>query len=346
MVQLLMFIFKRFAKLRSVQVLRVCIVFFFLLLYATAGYRYFEGRVNPDLSWSDSLWWAIVTMTTVGYGDLYPSTVAGRFLIGFPTMLLGVSILGYVLSVVATAMVESRLKEIKGMNEIELNNHILICNFAGLEKTLQLIHEIRQDDSTRDTHVVIIDEHLEELPTELLDEENVHYVKGSPARESTLEKANMSGARAVILQANPSKPVESDTANLRAALTIETLCPEIFSCVECVDPDSAVFFERANCDSVVCIASLSGQMVVQELQDPGVSDVVSELTSNRHGRQFYIAAVEEGLPDYQAVQERYTGKESVVIGIRRKEENILVPEADFRIEPGDRAVLIAATRPA
>lgn len=344
MVQLLMFIFKRFEKLRSVQTLRVCIVFFALLLYATAGYRYFEGRVNPDLSWGDSLWWAIVTMTTVGYGDLYPATMAGRFLIGFPTMLLGVSILGYVLSVVATAMVESRLKEIKGMNEIEWNDHILICNYAGVEKTGQLIHEIHEDDSTRDTHVVLIDETLEELPPELQGD-LIHFVKGSPTRESTLEKANLTGARAVILQADPARPKESDVENLRTALIIGTLSPDTFSCAECIDPDSAIFFERAHCDSVVCIASLSGQIVVQELQDPGVSDVVSELTSNKHGRQFYIADIAAGLADYHAVQQHYTAAESVVIGIRRKEENILVPETGFRIEPGDRAVLIAATRP-
>ena len=344
MVQFLMFIFKRFAKLRSAQLLRVSLVFFALLLYATAGYRYFEGRVNPDLGWADSLWWAIVTMTTVGYGDLYPSTLAGRFLIGFPTMLLGVSILGYVLSVVATAMVESRLKEIKGMSEIEWKNHILICNYVSLEKTSKVIREIHQDPSTRDCHVVIIDEVLEELPVELQDE-LIHFVKGSPARDATLEKANIDDARAVILQVDPASPAESDNANLRAALMIETRNPEIFSCVECASPDNIIFFERANCDSVVCIASLSGQMVVQELQDPGVSDVVAELTSNKHGRQFYIAELQGDLPTYKAVQERYTGSESVVVGIRRGEENILVPADDFTIQPADRAVLIAATRP-
>lgn len=345
MVQVLMFIFKRFAKLRSAQVLRVCVVFFVLLLYATAGYRYFEGRVNPDLSWADSLWWAVVTMTTVGYGDLYPSTLAGRFLVGFPTMLLGVSILGYVLSVVATAMVESRLKEIKGMNEIEWNNHILICNYVGLEKTGKVIREIHNDASTRDCHVVIIDEALEELPPEL-QSDLIHFVKGSPARDVTLEKANIGGARAVILQVDPASPVESDNANLRAALMIETRSPDIFSCVECANPDNIIFFERANCDSVVCIASLSGQMVVQELQDPGVSDVVAELTSNKHGRQFYMAEIDGDLPDFQAAQARYSVNESVLVGIRRQEENILVPAADFKLEPGDRAVLIAAKRPA
>ncbi|MEI6890860.1 MAG: ion channel [Pontiella sp.] len=344
MVQFLMVIFKRFSKVHTLQVLRVCGFLFVLLLYATAGYRYFEGRVNPDLGWDDSLWWAIVTMTTVGYGDLYPTTLAGRFLVGFPTMLLGVSILGYVLSVGATAMMESRLKEIKGMSEMEWKNHILICNYVGLEKTSQVIREIHHDASTCDCHVVIIDETLDELPPEL-QSDLIHFVKGSPAREATLVNANIGAARAVILQVDPASPVESDNANLRAALMIETRYPEIFSCVECANPDNIIFFELANCDSVVCIASLSGQMVVQELQDPGVSDVVAELTSNKHGRQFYIAEIKENLPTYQAVQQHYTHSESVVVGIRRGAENILVPSDDFPVKPGDRAVLIAATRP-
>lgn len=344
MIRLLMFIFKRCEKLRSAQVLRVCILFFLLLLYATAGYRYFEGAANPDLTWADSVWWAIVTMTTVGYGDLYPATWAGRFLIGFPTMLLGVSILGYVLSVVATAMIESKMREIKGMNTIDFSNHIIICNFAGLEKTQKLIHEIHHDHSTKNAQIVILDDTLEELPAELKDDQ-IHFVKGSPTREPILTKANLSGSRAVIIQADPADPKGSDNANLRIALTVETISPKSFTCVECLDPENVIFFERANCDSVVCIASLSGQMVVQELQDPGVSAVVTELTSNKKGRQFYISEIKAGQTNYQSVQAHFSGPASVLIGIRRQAENILLPSPEFQIEPGDQAVLIAATRP-
>ena len=344
MIRFLMFLFKRVGMVRTSQVLRVCVLFVILLLYATAGYHFFEQRAHPEISWSDSVWWAIVTMTTVGYGDLYPTTMAGRFLIGFPTMLLGVSILGYVLSVVATAMVESRLKEIKGMSEIEWANHILICNFSGLEKTQKLIHEIHSDDSMKGAHVVIVDEKLDELPAELQGE-LIHFVKGPPMREATLDKANLKACRSVIIQADATAEGGSDNANLRTALTIENLYPEVFTCVECLDPENVIFFKRAGCDSVVCIASLSGQMVVQELQDPGVSAVVSELTSNKQGKQFYIAEISSGCADFAAAKARYSNDSTLLLGIRRADENILLPALDFKLQPGDRAVLVGAKRP-
>lgn len=65
------------------------------LVASGMGFYFFERNSWPDLSISDSLWWALVTAMTVGYGDVYPKTWQGRWLIAAPTILLGVSFLAH-----------------------------------------------------------------------------------------------------------------------------------------------------------------------------------------------------------------------------------------------------------
>jgi len=315
------------------------------MLYSTTGFMYFELPENPDLGWVDALWWSIVTMTTVGYGDFFPISIWGRILVGFPTMLLGVGILGYMLSLVATTMLESKMLETKGMKELILKNHIIICNFNSVEKTQQLIHEIHKDVSTQEAHVVIIDNELEELPAELASE-NVHFVKGDPSREATLEQANLKECRAVLIQADNSDVEGSDNKNLKACLTIETIHPEAYTVVECINPENAIFFHRAKCDSVISIASLTGQMMIQELQDPGVNTIISELTSNAKGKQIYISKLKTQANNYRDVQDMYRDDQVVLIGIRRGEENFVMPESGFPVHIGDLVILISDRRPA
>ena len=57
----------------------------------------------------DAFWWAIVTITTVGYGDVYPITIEGKVIAGF-LMIVGIAILGILISTLGAALVESRLK--------------------------------------------------------------------------------------------------------------------------------------------------------------------------------------------------------------------------------------------
>jgi voltage-gated potassium channel len=66
-----------------------------VLLYGACGFYYFERDSWPDLTFSDSLWWSLVTAMTVGYGDIYPKTWGGRWIVAAPTILLGVGLLAH-----------------------------------------------------------------------------------------------------------------------------------------------------------------------------------------------------------------------------------------------------------
>ena len=92
------------------------LLFFFatcLLLYISAvGIHYFEHEAQPEAFQSvpHSLWWAVATLTTVGYGDIYPITAGGR-LFTFAILMLGLGIVAVPSGLLATALTEARLEE-------------------------------------------------------------------------------------------------------------------------------------------------------------------------------------------------------------------------------------------
>jgi voltage-gated potassium channel len=80
----------------------VTIIMFYL---SSVGIYYFENEVQPEVFSSifDSMWWAVATLTTVGYGDVYPVTVGGKI---FTTiiLLIGLGIVGIPAGIVASAL--------------------------------------------------------------------------------------------------------------------------------------------------------------------------------------------------------------------------------------------------
>ena len=85
-----------------------------LLFIAAAGMYQFEHEAQPDKFTSifDSLWWAICTLTTVGYGDVYPITTGGR-LFTCVILLIGLGIVAVPTGLVASTLTQVREQESK-----------------------------------------------------------------------------------------------------------------------------------------------------------------------------------------------------------------------------------------
>ncbi len=323
--------------------MRIFIMLGAILLYGTTGFVYFELSENPELSWSDGLWYTVVTMTTVGYGDFFPKTAGGRFLVGWPVMVIGIGLLGYTLSVIAAILITSKNKEIKGMSSFDHKNHLVVFNFPSLAKVERILDELSLDPAFgRSIPVVIVDEFLEELPQEL-QKRGVHYVRGNPVRDETLSRAGIDHARhAVILCRNPRDPA-SDNLNVAIALAIEGSNRKTNTVVECVDPASEELLRKAGCDRIICTSRFDAHFLSQELLNPGVQDVIDDLLSARDGQQIYFIEVSREAA-FEDLAKICREKRHLVLGISSSGAVRLNISEPTVVKKGDSLITIGSSR--
>jgi voltage-gated potassium channel len=324
--------------------LRVAVLLTATLAYGATGFLYFELPANPALTWSDSIWYAVVTVSTVGYGDFSPATLGGRFLVAAPLMFFGIGLLGYVLSLAASALIEQKSKEAHGMGQFDLTEHLVICNFPNLGVVEHVLDELAADaafDRRRGT--ILIDQDLVELPPELA-KRDVCYVRGDPSRDETLARANIDEAKHVIVLSKRPNDASSDLQNLAIVLAIEARNPKVHSVSQCVDPDNEELLRKAQCNRVVCTSRLDAHFVATELLNPGVQDVVHELTSALHGEQLYITPF-AGPPCRLSELSLSCQKQGhLLIGLRRAGTVSLNVAPDYQVQTDDEAVTIGTSR--
>ena len=101
--------FRIAAKIVKEEVVLFMIVTLIFIFLASAGIYFFENEAQPDIfiSVPHSGWWAIVTLTTVGYGDVYPITIAGKIFTFF-MLLVGVGIVTIPAGLVASGLSKAR----------------------------------------------------------------------------------------------------------------------------------------------------------------------------------------------------------------------------------------------
>lgn len=310
------------------------------------GFYFAERDIQDGLTLLDSIWWAMVTMTTVGYGDYSAGTPVGRFLISYPCMVLGIGIIGYLVGALAESMLERISKKRKGLMNITDKNHIIICNCPAIQKLLLLVKEIRANREYADRHFVVISDRFNEMPEEFK-AHHIQFVKGDPTREDILMKANICSAAGVFILAEDPQNTTSDEKTFAVGTIIEMLKKEnnlsLKVVVELISKENMKMMRRSNVDGIVTPDGITDCLMAQEFVSPGVHDIVHQIISNTVGSQFYVFDTRlqgRKVLDIQvAVLEHPANLQ--VIGIIKQEKQILNPPKTMMIEEGDKLIMLA-----
>ena len=317
------------------------IVILLLLIVCTSA-----TLISLAEKWSlvDALWWSIVTLTTVGYGDISPVTPVGRF-VATLDMFIGIGILATLSATLASILVDQKMMEGLGMGSYSFENHIILCEWNYRAKTI--LKELRLDPKTKKTPIVLIAD-LERKP---IDDHNLYFVQGS-VNDETLRRANLAKANTVIILGDDKLPDnQRDTQVILATLTIESINRDVYSIVELVHEAYVSTCKRANADEIIVSSELSGMLISQAALNHGVSNVVSDLISaDDEGNQLYkLPPIKErvGSPFLEIFIYLKQAYQCIVVAIQKGPEGEVIsnPSTEYRLEADDYLIVIAEERP-
>jgi voltage-gated potassium channel len=291
----------------------------------------------------DAFWWSFVTITTVGYGDITPSTIGGR-IIGVVVMVFGIGILGMFTATIASAFVDTKLKEGKGVNSVKVKDHFIICGWSY--KAKEIISELRADKKVKDKPIVII----ADIPEKPLEDENTYFIHGEVDLD-ILQKANLREASVVMVLTDEDLDSYSrDAKVVLNTLSIRKLNPNVYICVEISDSRNMQHGKLAGADEIIVIGELSGNLLVQAALDHGITKIITELVSNKFGNELYKVKTPESFVGKQFIDVLKLIKErhnAIIVAIESGKENKLEanPPINYTIKSGDDLIVIAHERP-
>jgi voltage-gated potassium channel len=321
-----------FEGMLKVSPARLLIIMGVLIILAALGVGLFERHHSREFdSVFNVFYWLIVTSTTTGYGDIIPITNIGKGL-NIILMLLSLVFVAILTAAVASWLVERRLMEGKGMKEVNLKNHLVICGWnANAPKVLDAIfrHQAEPHYEKAIKDVVLLNELPEEQITEVLyayRRFKLKFVRGDFSHESVLQRANIRQASMLLILADGSIQTfyaRSDERALLAALAARSLNPGIRIAAELVDPANYSHLKRAGVDPIVMFGAYHDFLLSHAVTAPGLAHAVQDLLDLAAGPMFRQTPVPGNLVDqeFKAACEYLRDKNrALVVGVISEEE--------------------------
>jgi voltage-gated potassium channel len=307
-----------------------------LTFLGTAGYMWIEGA-----SLGDALYMSAITLTAVGFQEVFPLSTAGR---GFTMVLLvgGFAWMGIWFAVITSLIVELDLRQVfrkrrvmKAINE--MSDHVIIC---GAGRTGR---QVAEELTAMGQRFILIEQDADVAESFYEFDPDVKVVVGNATADHVLQEGGVSRACGLI------SCISADSDNLFVCLSARALNPELRIVVRAQDEETIEKMYRAGADHVVSPLVSGAIQMASVVVRPGVLSFL-DVTTRSSGISLRLEEATVGdrsrlagqaLSDARIPQE--TGL--LVIAVRKVGGNgegdfVFNPDAETRLEPGDQVVVL------
>jgi len=309
-------------------------------VYLTAAIGFYVLQ-DGSTSLFNSFYWAMVTLSTIGYGDVVPTNPLSKaFTIGIAAteVFLG----AYLVSIIITGVQEEGQHRALGTLGTNLSGHIVVLGYGSVGRAA-----VRELLAQGEKVAVVTTEAAEVANLRLLgDDKHIFATYGAPADSEILRRVNVPGALAVIVC------TEDDTLNLVATLNVRELTPNGRVVVSINRPELRHTLRAAGVTYVASPGDMGGRICADASFRPEVANTIEDLTTTAFGVDLEEFVLTENTPvSRQALSEAErlvrAASDCLVVGYARADASgeyrtVLNPPSSFRFQPGD-ALLVLGT---
>ena len=234
-----------------------------ILLYGILGSMFIMG-----LDIYDSIYYTIITLATVGYGDIIPITPLQK-IFSVTLALSGVGILAYIVTIIISSVTQNlhdiRSGRIMERKLADMQNHYILCGFGRVGTA------VYEELMKRNQKVIIIEKNEEKLE-DIEENENAIFLNGNATEDKALKKLNIDKSLGVIVATG------SDVDNLFIVLTTRELYKDAWIVSRASKKESVKRLKHAGANKVISPESSGGTDIYFAAVQPNLVHI-----TERHG---------------------------------------------------------------
>jgi voltage-gated potassium channel len=303
-----------------------------IILFGTFGYHI----IQSEYSYFDALYMTIITITTVGYGEIKPLTTNGRI---FNLVLIGTAWFGIfmVARMAGQMIIEGELVKLFGRRRMDkqvaaLSNHYIICGYGRVGRV------VSEEFARQKVRFVVVERNAEMI--EEIRVKGYLYVLGDCTQDQTLFTAGIDRAKGLI----NAVPDEADA--VYTTLSARQHNPLLFIMARSDSPGADQMLKRAGADRIISPQASAGIRMAMAALRPNVVDFITLASTGDETTGVRVEEVEVSagslLPGKTLKEIDIRAKYGLsVIGIKKSDGKLQFnPPADYHIQAGDTLIMV------